>query len=502
MIWAIVTATGSILIGLALFMRYRSSGEEKFQDDLIPYDSILGAALDGIGEAVFIASLDHKIIWNNMAAERIFGNIRGRSCHEFRRDDKAAGYLCFIDDVISQGRVFYREEKLTVRTGETRPFLVSSAPVREHGGKIIAVVNSFRDFFQIERLEEAEARSRLSYIRLFENMSDGFALHKVIANENGEPVDYVFLDVNRAYMTLTGLSREDLLGKRVTEAVPGILESEFDWIGILGKVGLTGEPVRIEQFFEPHQKWYLMNAYSPEPGSFAVIFEDITDRKGREEMARASLEVNEILMKEVHQRVQNNLTSISDILNIQASCMPEEWDWSSKVLRDTQVRVMSMALVHKILCRMDDLVRIPFAIYLRDLVEHLREVFGQGREGIRIVLEVPEELTLNVDTAVPCGLILTELVSNSLLHAFPEGGTGTLNVTMKEGENGGYTLEEKDDGIGIPGHVNLEEPATLGLRLLNSHVDLIHGEKRVTVDGGTTVSIAFPEIDEIGTTRF
>ena len=130
MLWTIVAATVSLLIGLALYMHYRSPGKEKFQDDLVPYDSILGAALDGIGEAVFIASLDRKIIWCNMASERVFGNIRGLSCDDFQRDDKDHDYLRLIDDVISQGRVFYTEERLPVRTGESRPFLISSAPVR------------------------------------------------------------------------------------------------------------------------------------------------------------------------------------------------------------------------------------------------------------------------------------------------------------------------------------------------------------------------------------
>ncbi len=114
---------------------------------------------------------------------------------------------------------------------------------------------------------------------LIENLPDAFAYHRIITDSSGNPVDYIFLDVNPAFHEMTGLSRDDVMGKRVTEVHPDIKESSFDWIATYGKVALTGESARFEQYFEPPDCWYDITAYSDEPGYFAVVFRDITLQK-------------------------------------------------------------------------------------------------------------------------------------------------------------------------------------------------------------------------------
>lgn len=126
------------------------------------------------------------------------------------------------------------------------------------------------------------------YRRLVENLPDGFARHRIVLDKNGAPVDYIFMEVNSPFEALTGLSRDALIDRRVSEVLPAIAESQFDWIGTYGLVAVTGEPASFEQFSEALGKWYEVTAYSDEPGHFTTVFHDITDRKRIEEALRAS----------------------------------------------------------------------------------------------------------------------------------------------------------------------------------------------------------------------
>ncbi len=116
-----------------------------------------------------------------------------------------------------------------------------------------------------------------------DKMLDGFAYHKIVVDKAGRPVDYVFLEINYAFEKMTGLKREQIVGKKVTEVLPGIEKDPDDWIGVYGKVALTGEPVQFESQAIPLAKWYRVSAYCPEKGYFAALFEDITERKKAEQ---------------------------------------------------------------------------------------------------------------------------------------------------------------------------------------------------------------------------
>ena len=121
------------------------------------------------------------------------------------------------------------------------------------------------------------------YHLLIENLPDAFAYHQLITDDSGDPIDYVFLEVNKAFEKMTGLKREKIIGKKVTEVLPGIDKSKFDWIGTYGKVALKGEPIRFESYSEPLGRWYDVSAYSDKSGFFAVTFHDTTSQKLLEE---------------------------------------------------------------------------------------------------------------------------------------------------------------------------------------------------------------------------
>ena len=126
---------------------------------------------------------------------------------------------------------------------------------------------------------KALSADRKHFNMFFERMMDGFAYHKIVVDSTGKPVDYIFLEVNNAFERMTGLKRERIIGKRVTEVLKGIENDPADWIGRYGGVALTCEPIQFENYAEPLGKWYSVSAYCPEKGYFVALFEDITERK-------------------------------------------------------------------------------------------------------------------------------------------------------------------------------------------------------------------------------
>jgi len=225
---------------------------------------------------------------------------------------------------------------------------------------------------------------------------------------------------------------------------------------------------------------------------FVNVLEDVTDRKQSEEKIRSTLEQKEILLKEIHHRVKNNLQSISGLLALQAAYGDDVW--ATKVLKDSQNRILSMALIHERLYQLDDLSRIDFSDYIYQLSRQLKGSYGSVAENIFVRTEC-EDVFFNLDTAIPCGLIITELVSNALKHGFPDG-SGEVWIRMRANRNGEYELSVSDNGIGLPPEVDLGSTNSLGLMLVRSFVEFLAGTIELDREEGTTYHITFREYEE------
>ncbi|HEY1170605.1 MAG TPA: histidine kinase dimerization/phosphoacceptor domain -containing protein [Verrucomicrobiae bacterium] len=215
---------------------------------------------------------------------------------------------------------------------------------------------------------------------------------------------------------------------------------------------------------------------------------DITERKEAEQRLSDSLHEKEVLLQEVHHRVKNNMQVISSLFSLAAS--QQSNPVVSAMLRENQNRVQSMALVHEKFYRKTDLAKVDFQDYLHDLVTHLFRSFGAvGR--VHYVLQT-EPVQLTVDSAIPCGLIANELLSNALKHAFPQGRQGTVTVQLGTNGDGVAQMCISDDGLGLPSEFDTKRGNTLGLQLVRTLTDQLGGQIEVLRQPNTSFRINFP----------
>jgi PAS domain S-box-containing protein len=222
-------------------------------------------------------------------------------------------------------------------------------------------------------------------------------------------------------------------------------------------------------------------------------FKDIHNLKESERLAHKSLAEKEALLKEVHHRVKNNLQAVSGLLDLQAEFSPDLW--TRKILKDSQNRILSMALIHEKLYRMEDLQKVDFGNYMEILVNHIQSAYGLEEKEIEVNVKC-EEISFNADTALPVGLIVTELVSNSFKHAFENRASGTLDLSLVRNGAEKFTLICHDDGIGIPNDSIIENSQSLGINLVRSYVAGLGGEIEMEEVAGTRYVITFSEYEE------
>lgn len=221
-----------------------------------------------------------------------------------------------------------------------------------------------------------------------------------------------------------------------------------------------------------------------------LLFEGMVghmQRQKAQQEVRRSLEEKEVLLKEVHHRVKNNLQIISSLLSLQLGRVEDAA--IVQLLRESQNRIRSMALIHERLYRSGDISRIDFGTYVHNLTSYLVRSYPSTRSTTKIRITI-EGVLLGVDLAIPCGLIVNELVSNSLLHAFPDGREGEVDVEMSTNESVAR-LTVRDNGIGLPKGFNIRNATTLGLQLIETLVDQIDGVIEVDGTPGTSISVVF-----------
>ncbi len=268
----------------------------------------------------------------------------------------------------------------------------------------------------------------------------------------------------------------------------------IDWLGVPLRIDNSAIGVLVVQTYTEGVR------YGEEEKEILKFVSDqvamAVHRKKVDAQVKASLEEKDVLLKEVHHRVKNNMQVISSLLNLQSRHLHDPK--VAEAFRDSQRRIRSMALIHERLYQSSDLSRIEFSQYLRNLATHLFHSYQVDANRVRLRIDA-EPVYLNINTAIPCGLIVNELVSNSLKHAFPEGRGGEVAVELRRVPEDGYLLRVRDDGVGFPEGLDIRRTETLGMQVVTTLVSQIDGRlefEKAEGSGGTSFILQFNDLPQ------
>jgi len=340
------------------------------------------------------------------------------------------------------------------------------------------------DFSGVGEAEIALKNSEERYRGLFYNLTDAI----ILVNENND-----ILDMNPASFRLLGLnknnnqdinlydfiSKEDVsiakIKSKELRKKGEIKDFEVNIIDAKGKhkiVELSSNAVYVDGKFKGSRD----------------ILRDVTEKKKTNNELVQSLKEKEVLLKEVHHRVKNNLQVISSILNLQSTYVEDEKTLS--ILRESQNRVKSMSFIHESLYRTKDFNSIDFSEYIERLANNMVYSYQYSKNRIALKLEI-EEVFLSLDISIPCGLIINELLSNALKYAFLENQKGEIYISVKELNDSKIQIKVEDNGVGFPEDLDINKVESLGMLLVNTLVEQIDGDIEIRSKEGTKYLITF-----------
>jgi PAS domain S-box-containing protein len=441
---------------------------------------------ESITDIFFAMDKDLKLTYWNSASEKMSGipteDALGKPINEIFPNVKGNKTERIYFDVLKSKtpKTFINE---FIEDGKTFAFEVSVYPSLE-GVSVFT-----KDITEHKRVEEAIRESEERYRSLFENMFEGFAFCKMIY-ENGCPVDFQYIQVNRSFEKMTGLKH--VAGKYVTELIPGIRETNPELFQIYDRVTMTGKTERFETYLPSLDLWMVISVYSPANEYFIAIFEDVTERKFAEKTIKASLKEKEVLLRELYHRTKNNMQVISSLMGLKSASIQDEQ--MIEILEDMKNRIQTIALVHQKLYQSQNLSRVDLKEYITDLVSLLSSSYSAQNDKVAFNLNL-ENVDVLIDTAVPCGLIINELISNSFKHAFPGDRKGNIFICLTKLEGDFIQLKISDDGIGISSGLDLMNQNSLGMQLFhNIALDQLMGDIKVETNNGLAFTITFQDI--------
>jgi PAS domain S-box-containing protein len=470
------------LVGVAQDITERKQVEEALRQSEEPLRSIL----DNTAAVVFMLDPQNRYIFVNRQWEKLFHRtreeVRGKSLHDVWPKEFADAFVK-TNQAVLEAHTPMEQEELAPQDDGIHSYISLKFPLCDLQGTLYAVCGIATDITERKRAEEALRRSEAMLLRA---QAIGH-----IGSWTYDVAEGVFIGSEEGYR-MCGWGPGPHRGE---ELLAIIHPEDLSHMQAAWQATLAGAPYQIEHrmVVRGQVRWVNVRA-EPETDAGGKVIrvtgvtQDITERMRGEEALRDSLREKEALLKEVHHRVKNNLQLITSLLSLQASRIkdPAAREWFA----ESRNRVRAMSLVHENLYQAGNFVGISMAAHLPRLCSHLSRAYGLEGRQIQVVTSIAD-VCLDIDRAVPCGLIVNELVSNALKHAFPNGRAGQVRVNLDRPSADQAVLVVADDGVGLPSHLDIGRANSLGLQLVDDLTHQLHGTLAVSRDGGTTFTVTF-----------
>ena len=388
--------------------------------------------------------------------------------------------------IFAQGKIVSKQETEIVRkNGDTRSIILNATPFYE-GDNIVGIAATFEDVTGYKQAEKALAVKNM-YLNDILNNATEFA---VAATD----LDYRIIFYNPKAEELFGYSAEEVIGKTVQQmhtkekVDPKRFEQAVENVRKHGEHRYSVKQELASGVRHLESRVAGINNGNGELIGFALFSLDVTNRQLMEEQIRASLTEKEVLLREIHHRVKNNLQLVMSLLELEADKASEQT--VKTALNESRNRIYSMSVVHEQLYQSSDLANISFSKYLSTLAQNLQQTYSvsQRRPALNMQLN---DIQLGINQAIPLGLLCNELITNIFEHAFPDNGSGEINLTLGMNEEGMVDLEISDSGVGIPDSVNWPEPTSMGLDLVSGLAKQLNAEIRLDRSRGTNFQVRF-----------
>jgi PAS domain S-box-containing protein len=339
-------------------------------------------------------------------------------------------------------------------------YVHNATPLWDDKGNIDRIMTSFIDITKQIKMENQIRRSEQKYRSFFQTSRDAV----FITSKDG-----YWIDMNDAAVKLFGYkNKQELQNTRI----PNLYENPEErkrHLEVIEKQGFTKDfAVNLKREDGRVINTLITSAVVKNSSGDVIGFQgtikDITERKKAEEQLKKSLKEKDVMLREIHHRVKNNLQIVTSLLRLQSNFIQD--NKAKEAFKESQNRLSSMSLIHEKLYRSKNLAQIDLGVYIQNFVTHLFHTYEVDASQIKMSIDT-EDIQVDINKAIPCGLILNELVSNSLKHAFPSVQKGKLAISLHKNKRGKIVLSVRDDGKGVPEGINIKNPKSLGLQLIN-----------------------------------
>lgn len=484
--------------------------------------------VDNVSSVVFVKGVDGRYLLVNKQFERLFSRLEvdiiGKTDFEFFPEDFARDFVAIDRKVISTGQVI-RCEEVAPHDDGTHIYISVKFPVYDTSGNITAVGGIATDVTHLKKVEGKLRQANLFLDSIIEHIPNMIFVK--------EAKELRFVLVNRSAEEIIGVAREGVIGLNdydlfPTEQADNFTKKDREVLDHLRYLDIPEEPISAKNSDDKflHTKKIAILDEKGEPEFLLGISEDITEQKKAREMLeeahqqleqkvsertkelqrlnqelrtyaeerdrvndyiRKSLKEKELLLKEIHHRVKNNMQVISSLLKLQSRFINDEQ--ARDLCMQSEQRVRSMALIHERLYRCEGLAEIELGKYITELSESLYRSYAIDPERINLSTDLAP-MTLGIDQAIPCGLLLNEFISNSLKHAFSNEETGELSISLSiDGDL--ITLVFSDNGCGLPSSFQLVDQKSLGFEIIRTLSSQLNAELSVTTSSPTKFTLKF-----------